>query len=75
MNRAQWELQAIARRNGWRSVEGELERRARDRRTARLAADFERERRLGDRRAADRLASDRAAVAAWIARFDAARRK
>lgn len=49
-SRAQWEAEAIAKRLGWRGgAAGELERRARERRTAKLACDFER--RAGDRRA------------------------
>lgn len=48
-SRAQWEAEAIAKRLGWRGgAAGELERRARERRTAKLACDFER--RAGDRR-------------------------
>lgn len=51
-SRAQWEAEAIAKRQGWRNgAAGELERRAREWRNARLALDFERERRAGDRRA------------------------
>lgn len=51
-SRAIWEAEAIARQAGWRGgLAGELERRARDRRVAKLEAGFEAERRASDRRA------------------------
>lgn len=74
MNRNQWEAEAIARANGWRGgFAGEMERRARDRRAERAAADFERERREHVRRASDRRAADNAACNEWESRFHAAR--
>lgn len=58
-SRAQWEAEGLAKRLGWRGgAAGELERRIRERRAARLDSDFEAERRARDmeRRASDRRA-------------------
>lgn len=75
MNRAILEAESIARRHGWRDgAAGELERRARDRRHAKLGADFDRELAL-EQRAADRRAADRPCVGDWIARYEAVRRE
>lgn len=73
MNRAQWEAAAIAKREGWRDLRGELDRRNRERRNAKLAAEWQgEERREAERREGERRALS-AALCDWTRRFDAAR--
>ncbi len=74
MNRARMEAETAARQAGFRSFAEMAERRARDRRKARLESDWESERRHSERRAADRLARNNAFVNDWAARFHAARK-